>query len=249
MNIPFLNDIDLKNNKILNLSNPTADGDAANKLYIDTKISEVLTSVDTSLDTLETNLQEDITQSTDDLHTIINTELATLETNMQLYVDSKIVDNLTTNNNTKILAASQGVVISNRLVELEAISHDYEISPNLVGSFLNEPLNRFILKETYNTTEEPLTSNIITITLSELALNDIPISIAGFAIVSDDIYYITNGIFDTNSVEDNICLTKYNRSTQEINISIGTTLYNSLINTPTQITIYLIINFTNDNIL
>ena len=48
MNIPFLNDIDLKNNKIINLANPVADTDASNKIYVDNKISDVLANVDTA---------------------------------------------------------------------------------------------------------------------------------------------------------------------------------------------------------
>ena len=38
MSIPFYNDIDLNNNKILNVKLPVNDFDVANKIYIDTEI-------------------------------------------------------------------------------------------------------------------------------------------------------------------------------------------------------------------
>lgn len=249
MNIPFLNDIDLKNNKIINLANPVANTDASNKIYVDTKISEVLASVDTSLGELQTNLQTNITQSVDDLHTTIDGELDTLETSLQSYVDDKIIDNLFTDDNTKVLAASQGYAINNRLVQLEIVSNSYNIDSTVIGSFYTEQLNRLVIEETYNTQEEPLNNPIITITLSDLALNELPINIYGFAVTTEKVFFISHCGYNSSALPDGISVSSYNRVTQEVSLYVGTTTYADLLGMSSTLKVYLVVEYTNDGIL
>ena len=256
MNIPFLNDIDLKNNKIINLANPTADSDASNKIYVDTKISEVLASVDTSLGTLETRLQTSITQSASDLTTYIDNEIDTLDTSLQTFVNNKIVDDLNTNDNTKVLAASQGYVINNRLVALEVISNNYNTDSTYIGSFFTNPLNRFVVNEIYNTQTNPLTNPMITIVLSNLALNEIPVNIYGFAVTDNGsgipngkVFYISHCGYNSSSLPDGISISSYNRETQELGLWIGQTVYADLLGTGNTLKVFLIIEYTDDSIL
>ena len=45
-------DLDLNSNKLVNVANPTQDYDGANKLYVDTKISDLIGGAPGALDTL-----------------------------------------------------------------------------------------------------------------------------------------------------------------------------------------------------
>ena len=256
MNIPFLNDIDLKNNKIINLANPVADTDASNKIYVDNKISDVLANVDTSLTDLETHLQTSITQSASDLTTYIDNEIDTLDTSLQTFVNDKIVDDLNTNDNTKILAASQGYAINNRLVALEIISNSYNIDSTIIGSFYAEQLKRLVIENTYNTQEEPLNNPMITIVLSNLALNEIPVNIYGFAITDNGsgipngkVFYISHCGYNSSSLPDGISISSYNRETQELGLWVGQTVYADLLGTGNTLKVFLTIEYTNDSIL
>ena len=256
MNIPFLNDIDLKNNKIINLANPVADTDASNKIYVDNKISDVLANVDTSLTDLETRLQTSITQSASDLTTYIDNEIDTLDTSLQTFVNDKIVDDLNTNDNTKILAASQGYAINNRLVALEIISNSYNIDSTIIGSFYAEQLKRLVIENTYNTQEEPLNNPMITIVLSNLALNEIPVNIYGFAIIDNGsgipngkVFYISHCGYNSSSLPDGISISSYNRETQELGLWVGQTVYADLLGTGNTLKVFLTIEYTNDSIL
>lgn len=256
MNIPFLNDIDLKNNKIINLANPVADTDASNKIYVDNKISDVLANVDTSLTDLETRLQTSITQSVSDLTTYIDNEIYTLDTSLQTFVNDKIVDDLNTNDNTKILAASQGYAINNRLVALEIISNSYNIDSTIIGSFYAEQLKRLVIENTYNTQEEPLNNPMITIVLSNLALNEIPVNIYGFAITDNGsgipngkVFYISHCGYNSSSLPDGISISSYNRETQELGLWVGQTVYADLLGTGNTLKVFLTIEYTNDSIL
>ena len=105
MAIPFYDNIDLNNNKIINLKAPENDGDVSNKKYIDDSISA-----------LNTTLNAKILEEKADLKDYVDNELLTINTNItnvsnsiDTKIQDSIVDNLYTSDAEKTLSANQGV--------------------------------------------------------------------------------------------------------------------------------------------
>ena len=105
MAIPFLDNIDLKNNTIENVKDPVSDTEVSNKKY-----------VDDSINTLQATLEGEITSSQNNMEDYVNTQIATVNgaisevsNSIQPAIEENIVDNLYSADTTKSLSANQGI--------------------------------------------------------------------------------------------------------------------------------------------
>lgn len=115
MSIPFYDNINLNNNKIINIGTPENNDDVTNKQYVDTVISQlgitvnqdILNSIETANQYTDTKIQE-----------------VGLETDLKienLHLDELVLDSLESTEATKALSANMGRVLSENLTSLSNV--------------------------------------------------------------------------------------------------------------------------------
>ena len=160
MSIPFYNNIDLHNNKIENLLLPTTEYDASNKLYVDTQIENLRTNINDNILLSEENLTEYIDNQIDNLNTNIPTTVS------QIVVDN-IIDNILSDDNTKSLSANMGKYLSSLIddnktdivdiyTKLDTYnSNVYSYTPTYIGKYLDNDLYRVVYDYTFDAETQP----------------------------------------------------------------------------------------------
>lgn len=242
MSIPFYSDIDLKNNKIINVGAPESDLDIANKQYVDTSILNLSTTINESILLTRTELTEYIDTQITNINTNMNTTVT------QILIDN-LVDNVTSTDNTKALSANMGHYLSSliddiniKLTELDESDNIYTTTPTVIGLYSIDtstiPVYRTIL--TY--TIPPQVSQSIEIDLTQLSpdttLNIL--NIVGNYQIRDEntpaegntlaynYYFMQYGINENATI--GIYITSYNNVTKKLNIFIGSDTLNQLEN-------------------
>lgn len=249
MSIPFYSDIDLNNNKIINVANPINNTDLANKIYVDTQINDLISDIGIDMQNLQTTLEGEITDEVGQLNTTLSNRITNEVIDLNQAILDNVIDRLNSTSTTNALSANQGYILNDRLTNLENVKNTYSLTTVPIGTYLNNDLYRVVIKETYNTTTDPLNNPVITLTLSDLATNELPINIYGFCVTNDKVLYISHCGYNSQSLPDGISISSYNRITQELGLYIGTTLYGEIIGTGTTLDLFLNIEYTSDSIL
>lgn len=197
MSIPFYNDIDLNNNKILNVKLPVNDYDVANKIYIDTEISEVQTQIaELDVDNKIAEIQTQIGNVTTDYNTKINNTNSSVD-NLQLALNNA-VDNLEAsisqsatdirNETTEQIATSILNSINNNLSSLDIDKSLSAYQGYILNSLISE-LNVSVgdLSNRFNYTEQP---NVIGTYIDG---NNVATFVYTYEITEDDVLNMING--------------------------------------------------------
>ena len=121
MSIPFYSDIDLNNNKIINVANPVNNTDLANKIYVDTQISDLVSSIDAELETLRDDIDTAITTQISQLDTTLSNRITNEVDNLNQAILDNVIDRLNSTSTTNALSANQGFILNDRLRNLENI--------------------------------------------------------------------------------------------------------------------------------
>lgn len=197
MSIPFYNDIDLNNNKILNVKLPVNDFDVANKIYIDTEIAEVQTQIaELDLDSRIAEIQTQIGDVTTDYNNKINNTNSSVD-NLQLSLNNA-VDNL------EASISQSATDIRNETREQISTSILNSINNNLSSSDIDKSLSAYQgyilnnlisalnvsvgeLSERFNYTEQP---NVIGTYING---NNVATLVCTYEITEDDVLNMING--------------------------------------------------------
>lgn len=235
MAIPFYDNIDLNNNKIINLKAPENDGDVSNKKYIDDSISA-----------LNTTLNAKILEEKADLKDYVDNELLTINTNItnvsnsiDTKIQDSIVDNLYTSDAEKTLSANQGVELRTRLDNLNnsivfvnnynSVEDGESLDGN--GSILGYAYKRCLIPIFI---DEAVTQQIQEYNLYDIVGdNAIIFKVSAYIIENNKIHYINT---------DDIKLIDYDILQFKLKLEFSQTLLPELEDN----TLYLIIEFYND---
>lgn len=237
MSIPFYSDIDLNNNKIINVANPVNDTDLANKIYVDTQISDLVRSIDTDLETLRNDIDNSITTQISQLDTTLSNRITNEVDNLNQAILDNVIDRLNSTSNTNALSANQGFILNDRLTNLENIKNDYTSEPKVVGTFLNNDLYRYVIIKTF---EEQPETQLIDIELTELGENAWPINVYGFRYTGTSIDYFAKRVNSLDSVTIDI----YTKQPNKLSLTIGDNIYNNWSNDNV---FYIIVEYTELN--
>ena len=225
MSIPFYNNIDLHNNKIENLLLPTTEYDASNKLYVDTQIEN-----------LRTNINDNILLSEENLTEYIDNQIGNLNTNIpitvsQIVVDN-IIDNILSDDNTKSLSANMGKYLSSLIddnktdivdiyTKLDTYnSNVYSYTPTYIGKYLDNDLYRVVYDYTFDTETQPQQNwSIDMSTIFLESPNIIVTDIRGNYILNDKRGFI--GISHMNVETEGIYVQDFDETTYTLNLFLA----------------------------
>ena len=237
MSIPFYSDIDLNNNKIINVANPVNNTDLANKIYVDTQISDLVSSIDAELETLRDDIDTAITTQISQLDTTLSNRITNEVDNLNQAILDNVIDRLNSTSTTNALSANQGFILNDRLRNLENIKNDYTSEPKVVGTFLSNDLYRYVIVKTFD--EKPATQ-FIDIELTELGVNAWPINVYGFRYTGTSIDYFAKRV---NSI-DGVTIDIYMKQPNKLSLTIGDNVYNNWSNDNV---FYIIVEYTELN--
>ena len=225
MSIPFYNNIDLHNNKIENLLLPTTEYDASNKLYVDTQIEN-----------LRTNINDNILLSEENLTEYIDNQIGNLNTNIpitvsQIVVDN-IIDNIISDDNTKSLSANMGKYLSSLIdgnktdivdiyTRLDTYnSNIYSYTPTLVGKYLDNDLYRVVYDYTFDTETQPTQNWPIDMSTIFLGSPIITVTdIRGSYMLNNKRGFI--GISSMNNATEGIYVQNFDEATYTLNLLLA----------------------------
>lgn len=244
MNIPFYNNIDLKNNKIINVANPENDTDIANKLYIDT-------SINTAKQELNESILLQNTQLTDYIDEQVQTINENLTTNVTNILIDNIVDNVASSESSKALSANMGhyllTLIDDMNKSITEVSDNinlYSTTPTIIGTYNNHALYRVLVQQEIG----PSSSQTIQLDLSNIINENISVVNTGghYSIVNSDTDtedYSTYSINHNNTTETiGVYINDYNAKSKVLNIYVGANTITQLENQTIDICIEYYIN-------
>lgn len=234
MAIPFYDNIDINNNKIINVNTPELDGDSANKKYVDDSIYNLS-------NTINTKILEEKANITDYIDEEINTTkslITALESSVDTKILNNIVDDLYTSDNDKSLSARQGVELRSLIEDLSTTVtsvnnydsvEDGEI--NISGNILGLAYKRCLIPIFIDTS---ITEQINEFDLAQKIGNIAVIfKISGFIIENAIIHYINT---------DDFKVIDYNIKQAKLKLEFSQTILPTLENN----TLYLIIEYYDD---
>lgn len=217
MGIPFLNDIDMKNNLIINLGTPINDNDATNKLY-----------VDNSINTLKNNLETQLVVQKDELTNTFNTELETLNVNLSnkittveqsitSIIDGKIIDNLDTPSSEYALSANQGTILKNMITASFSTSNTYSAEPVVIGSWFDSTLYRIVV----NHICDDSTTQDLAINIPFMSSYSVPINVYGFYKTPENKIAWFGHHKNVGAITDGIYVVDYDKENYLINLYLS----------------------------
>lgn len=235
MAIPFYDNIDLNNNKIINLNPPENDNDVANKKFVDDSISALNIVIDAKI------LEEkaDLKDYVDGEITAVNTTISGVSSSIDTKILNSIVDDLYTSDETKSLSANQGVEIRNLINSIRediAVVNNYESvedgAIDTIGTILGFAYRRALVPIFI---DEPVLQQLNEFDLSQKIGNIAVIfKISAYIIENAKIHYINT---------DDMKLIDYDIQQAKLKIEFSQTLLPELEDN----TLYLILEYYEDN--
>lgn len=176
MSIPFLDNIDMKNNLIVNLGTPINDTDGANKIYVDSSLASLKINLENQLNTQRDELTNLITTDIEALNIELSNRITTVEQSIVSTIDSKIVDNLDTPSGDYALSANQGAILKSLIEVAYSDNNIYSSEPTLIGTWLDSSVYRIVIDHICDET----TAQDVLIDIPYVSNYSVPINVYGY---------------------------------------------------------------------
>lgn len=244
MDIPFYNNINLNNNKIINCNNPEDDLDVVNKLFLNTQLDSVNNNLSNLITTQQSEINERITNEVNTINTTITENNTQIHEDINTSITSNIINNLLSQDTTKSLSAKQGNLLK---ADIDLVSNKvdnitqniYSLTKTPIGVYLNKTLYRQVI----NTTITAETTEEISIDLTSIFNNNDGniINLNGFYIDTEN---ITHWIGKNDS---GLTIQEYSNTTHILKLQLTQELLTKLLDKDITIFIEYIINESEEN--